>query len=363
MYEHLRTVTCDNDAARVIRSLPRHYYTDPEHYEREKIAIFYKAWICLGHVSMARKPGDYFSGDIAGQRVLVIRGKEGQLRAFYNNCCHRGHILAEGSGSCRRIVCRYHAWSYNLDGRLFRAPNSEGVEGFDPSKIRLNELRLQVLAGIVFVTIDDNAPDLATLVPGLEEEILGFKPNVVDQEWVADRPYEHRCNWKVSVENFSECYHCGPVHKYLATNVIDPSSYQLSADGLVQRHVVAGLDGEMVQRIWHIFPNTAIGLYPIPNFGLILSIRHMYPTAFNRAVYHYRWFCDLGLSAETVREYAAHHAETTGAEDAQVAEGVQKGMENISFDRGFLLANPSSGVSSEHVIAHFHALLEAALAA
>jgi len=132
---------------------------------------------------------------------------------------------------------------------------------------------------------------------------------------------------------------------------------------LVQRHVVAGRDGLMTQRLWHFWPNTAMGLYPIPDVGLVWCIRHMTPVRHDESLYHYRWFSDVGGPVDTIREYAAHHAETTGAEDAEVVAGVQRGMASLGFERARLFCTPSRGVSSEHVIKYFHDLVRTAMTA
>ena len=363
MYEQLLALRCDNRAALSASGLPAAHYTDPAHFELEKRRIFYRSWICVGHESMARAPGAWFVARVADQEVLVVRNEEGRLNAFHNACRHRGHVLASGSGECRRLVCPYHAWTYDLDGRLLRAPNMARVPDFEPGEVRLSTVRVETLAGAVFVNLDADAPPLASVFAGVEKEILRHKANVADQELVYDNPLVHRCNWKASVENFSECYHCGPVHGYLTTNVIDPGSYELSAEALVQRHVVGGRDGVMTQRLWHFWPNTAMGLYPIPGVGLVWCIRHMTPVRHDETLYHYRWFSDVGGPADTIREYAAHHAETTGTEDAEVAAGVQRGMASLGFEWARLLCTPRHGASSEHVIKYFHDLVRTAMAA
>ena len=106
MYEQLLALRCDNRAALSASGLPAAHYTDPAHFEQEKRRIFYRSWICVGHESMARAPGAWFVARIADQEVLVVRNEEGRLNAFHNACRHRGHVLASGSGECRRL-----AWS------------------------------------------------------------------------------------------------------------------------------------------------------------------------------------------------------------------------------------------------------------
>ena len=361
MYEQLLSVECDNENVAHADGLAARYYTDPAHFELEKTRIFHRSWICVGHQCMAKEPGDYFVANVADQEVLVVRNHEGKLNAFFNVCRHRGHAVASGSGQCERIVCPYHAWAYDLDGRLLKAPYSEHVPSFDPAQVKLNAVSIATLAGAVFVNLDSDAPPLLSVFEGVEAEILAYIPNVAEQELVYDNPMTFHCNWKVAVENFSECYHCGPVHGYLITNIIDPDSYQLSARALVQRHIVAARDSAMTQRLWHFWPNTAMGLYPIPNLGMIWCIRHMYPVSHDESVYHYRWFCDPGGSAATIREYALHHANTTGAEDADVSGGVQRGMGSLGFEHAQLFSTPQHGVSSEHVIKYFHDLVRAAI--
>ena len=362
MYEQLLAVDCDNEETTYGAGLSAERYTDPAHFEIEKKQIFYRSWICVGHQCMAKNVGDYFVANVVEQEILVVRDRSGALNAFFNACQHRGHSLVSANGHCDRLVCPYHAWSYDLNGKLLKAPNTERVRDLDVSRIALKTVALDTLAGAVFVNLDCSAPPLHSVFPGVEEEILSFKPDVVEQELVFDNPVVHRCNWKASVENFSECYHCGPVHGYLATNIIDPDSYQLSARNLVQRHVVQSRDSSMAQRLWHFWPNTAMGLYPIPNVGLVWCIRHMAPVRHDESSYHYRWFCDVGGAAQAIREYARHHAQTTGAEDAEVAAGVQRGMNSLGFERAQLISTPTHAVSSEHVIRYFHDLVRVATA-
>ena len=196
MYQKLSSIECDNRNAARVHGLPADWYTDPVFFEREKKQIFYRSWICVGHVCMAASPGDYFVGSIADQEVLVVRDQDGELNAFFNVCQHRGHRLASDSGSCERFTCPYHAWSYGLDGQLLKAPHSELVPGFDTGKVRLAPVRLETLAGAVFVNLDVQAPGLHEVFPGTETEILTVKPDVAEQQLVYEYPMAHHCNWE-----------------------------------------------------------------------------------------------------------------------------------------------------------------------
>ncbi len=124
-------------------TLPARYCIDPEIYEREKEAVFYRSWIYDGHMEDLPEVGSYITCAVLDQGIVVIRDKEGGLRAFYNVCSHRAHELLTGSGRTKAIVCPYHAWSYHLDGRLRTARGSEKVEGFDAGEFCLKSVRVE----------------------------------------------------------------------------------------------------------------------------------------------------------------------------------------------------------------------------
>lgn len=349
------------DGPSVVRALPARYYTEPSIFEEERKRIFYGSWQCLGHVSMVPEPGSFFVGKVVDQEILIVRGEDDRIRSFYNVCRHRGHRLAEGSGRRQRLVCPYHAWTYGLDGGLRTAPHSARIPAFKAQEIRLSQVRLEVFCGLIFVCLDPGTPALETMFGELESDLLHHKPNVASQQHVCDIQIVHECNWKVTVENFSECYHCAPVHKYLVESVIDPKAYRLEAKGFTQRHRIGARDSEAEQHIWYFWPNTVAGLYPVPGFGTTFGIRHWYPLGHDRTIFHFRWFSDPGAPRDAIADYARRHAETTGAEDAAVTAGVQKGMGSLGFTEGMLLADPASPATSEHALAQFHRLVLDAL--
>lgn len=360
----LRTIaghSYDGRAAQVVRGLPGRYYTDPAIFEEEKRAIFYRTWQCLGHVSMLPEKGSYFTASIVDQEIAVTRGDDGEIRAFFNICRHRGHPLLKGSGIARRIICPYHAWTYDSGGQLRNAPHTAGVSGFDAASIRLKAVRLDIFMGLIFVNLDDGATPVRALFAAVESEVRAIRPNIEAQRLVFEHPMPHACNWKASVEGFSECYHCAPVHKYLVDNVIDPTTYVLTVDGPVQRHRLQSRDGSMSQILWHLWPNLAIGFYPIPGVGTVFCTRHMYARSCAESIYHYRWYADLGMDEQGIVDYAKHHARTTGQEDADVVIQVQRGMASRGFDESLLIANPAKGDSTEHAIAAFHSQVLSAL--
>ena len=157
-------------------TLPARYYTDEEIFEREKEAIYYRSWQPVCHISEVPEIGSYVTHSVLDQNIIVVRGRDSELRAFYNVCSHRAHQLLQGSGTTRTIVCRYHAWSYHTDGSLRTARGSENVAGFDRNLFCLKTIQVKVFAGFVFINFDPDAPGLAGQAYGLDAEIRDVVP-------------------------------------------------------------------------------------------------------------------------------------------------------------------------------------------
>ena len=141
-------------------TLPARFYTDDSVYELEKEAVFYNSWWYAGHVSQVQKTGDYLTTEIHEQSVFVVRDREGELRAFYNVCQHRGHELVSGCGHANLIVCPYHAWSYDLDGQLKGARNTDKMDGFKKCDFALKPVKVEVFCGLVMINLDPQAKSL-----------------------------------------------------------------------------------------------------------------------------------------------------------------------------------------------------------
>ena len=222
----------------LLHSLEAHYYTDPDIFRRESDGLLSRTWQFAGHCADIASVGDYFTFEIAGQNLFAIRGRDNQVRTFYNVCQHRGHELISGSGNTRVVVCPYHKWTYELVGKLRSAPNINSVAGFDRSEIGLKEARTEEFCGFLFVNLDDNAAPMDEWYPGIREEIREFIPHIDELaplEWVG---CTENCNWKISVENYNECYHCQSNHPTFSEGVIDPTTYnvQPAEEGYLLRH-------------------------------------------------------------------------------------------------------------------------------
>jgi len=193
------------------RGLPPQCYTSEDWYRREVERIFMRSWIFLGRVQRVAEAGDYLAIDYAGVPLLILRDRDGTLRALANSCRHRGAKLLEGEGNCRGIACPYHGWVYGLDGSLRGAPGMERSAGFEKSENGLKPVRLETWGGFMFVCMDPEAPDLTTWLGDLPERLGAYDfENMVPTYRVE---YDLACNWKIMVENFLEYYHTPYVHR------------------------------------------------------------------------------------------------------------------------------------------------------
>jgi Rieske 2Fe-2S family protein len=189
--------------------LAQEFYRDPAVFQRDIARVHMRHWLCVGHVSRIPKPGDYFVYDIADESFIIVRDRAGEIRALANVCRHRGsQVCYEREGSSKAFVCPYHGWTYDLDGSLRNARLS-GAE-VDKSQYGLARLHLRIIEGLILVCCADEAPDL-----GEAERLLGSalghygwaKAKVVHRA-----SYSVDANWKLTTENYMECYHCAPAH-------------------------------------------------------------------------------------------------------------------------------------------------------
>ena len=136
------------------KTLEQKYFVSPEVFAKERAAIFSTHWVCVGHQSQITKPGDYFTAEVAGESLIVLRDKGGELHSFYNVCRHRGTRLREDqNGYLSAIQCPYHAWTYGLDGRLIGAPRMDDVPGFNKADYSLHAVNLALWEGFIFVNL------------------------------------------------------------------------------------------------------------------------------------------------------------------------------------------------------------------
>nr|WP_259402016.1 aromatic ring-hydroxylating dioxygenase subunit alpha [Microbispora sp. H10670] len=183
-----------------------------------------------------REPGSYVTGTVAGMPIVAVRDEAGTLRAFYNVCKHRAHELLSGSGVRRGIVCPYHAWNFDLTGRLRRARNTGGMPGFDASAVCLDQVGITEFGGMVYVNLDPEAAPLAEQAGSLEAEIETWAPDVAKLTLARRLTYDIASNWKNVVDNVLECYHCHVAHKDFVS-LVDMSTYKVTTYGIYSSHM------------------------------------------------------------------------------------------------------------------------------
>ena len=192
------------------RAMPPSVYTSPGFLQREIETIFSREWLCVGRSSGLANPGDYVTCDLAGQPVVVLRDREGQIRAFSNVCLHRMSTLLEGSGNARVIVCPYHAWTYGLDGKLRGAPFMAQTTGFCKHDYALPEIRCEEWLGWIYITLDRDRPAVASELGALERMIAPYRMENYVECFRETHVWD--TNWKVLAENFMESYHLPVCH-------------------------------------------------------------------------------------------------------------------------------------------------------
>lgn len=218
------------------RTMPGRYYTSPEILAEEGERIFRHRWLCVGRAETIPEPGDYVLAEIAGESVIVLRDQAGELRAFYNVCRHRGTRLCEAARGrlAETIRCPYHAWTYALDGRLIGAPHMHEVEGFDKRDYPLHAVALERWEGFLFVNLAEDPEPLGQAFAPLLGRFARFNLPVL--RVVRRIEYDVKANWKLILQNYSECLHCPTIHPELSTKL----PYRSGANGLVEGPFLGG---------------------------------------------------------------------------------------------------------------------------
>ena len=193
------------------QSLDRALYVHPAVFERDRERVFRNHWILAAHVSQLEKPGDYRLFDVAGESIILVRDREGRIRAHYNVCRHRGsRVVLDPCGNAAALTCRYHGWTYALDGSLRAATHMP--EDFDRSHFGLRRCHVRILEGLIFISLaGKTAPDFDAIATRLAPylSLHGLATARIAEQ----RTFPVHANWKLTVENYLECYHCKTAHR------------------------------------------------------------------------------------------------------------------------------------------------------
>jgi nitrite reductase/ring-hydroxylating ferredoxin subunit len=329
------------------RTLPWDWYVSADVLAQEQERVFKRAWTYACPAEWVTEPGTYVACNAGDVPLVVVRGRDGALRAFVNVCRHRGSVIASGRGRRETLQCPYHAWTYDLDGTLRKAPRSERESDFTPEELSLRPALVDTWGPFVFVNADAGASPLG--------DTLGPLPSLVDADSLVFRErseYAVRANWKVAIENYLECYHCPVAHQGFSRLVeTSPDAYVLEATDGVLSQFGKAKDGEGECQFHLVWPTLKINVFP--GFAN-LSIGRVWPAGTERTEGFLDYFFGPGVSEAQARELIELD-EQVGLEDRALVEGVQRGVRSGAIESGHLL------LDSETLIRSFQNRLFAAL--
>jgi glycine betaine catabolism A len=337
----------------VKRTLPAKFYVDPAYFQEELTRFFLNTWICNGRTETVARSGEYFLTEIAGESLITVKTNEGSIRTFYNVCRHRGTRLCETpSGKFSGIIqCPYHAWTYGLDGRLSGAPQMQEVADFSLQDYSLTEVATEVWDGNLFINLSSNPSPLSRHLGALKEK---FRPWAMENLKLGHRIlYDVEANWKLLVQNYSECLHCPVIHPalqklshYLSGEnepahptylggrmVLKPEIKTMTMDGTTQREPLAGLSEEERRHVYYywLLPNLLISAHPDYVVNYLL-----WPIAHNRT----KVTCEFHFSPEAMArpDFNAMDAvafwDLTNRQDWKVSELSQLGISSRAYVPG-----------------------------
>ena len=339
-------------------TLPWSWYSEPELLRREQDQIFRRAWQYAGPDEHVASPGDYFTCRVGDVPVIVVRDRAGELHAFLNVCRHRGSLLLEGSGNRETLQCRYHAWTYDLDGRLRAAPRANQERGFETDGICLHELAIEAWGPLLFVGPDPEARPLAETLGRLPELVAEGGVDVERLHFRRRSESELACNWKIAVENYLECYHCPVAHPGFSAVVdVSPDAYRLETHERSSSQFGPprpGREGGEVPEGQFHWLWSVTKLYAMPG-AQNLAVGPVAPLGPERTSAYLDYYFPEDATDEEIDELIAFD-DQVGLEDRALVESVQAGVRSGLLDEGRLMPE------SERLLAHFQGLVREALA-
>jgi len=340
----------ENPASRT--TLPQQYYVDPAIFQQELEKFYFRSWICAGRAPEIPQPGDYFLREIGRESVLLVRGTDDQVRAFFNVCRHRGtRICTVAEGRFSGVMqCGYHGWTYGLDGKLRAAPHMDQPD-FCLENYPLHGIAAEIWDGHLFVNLDRNAAPLAAQLGDLRGKFDTWR--VGELRMAARKTYDVQCNWKLLVVNYNECLHCPILHplrtrmpRYLSGENDPPAAgyiggsmefregvETMSVDGKKPRACLPGLPGENLERVLYytVYPNLFLSLHP----DYVMT-----HTLWPQAVDHTRVICEWHFHPDEMKKPgfdpsdAVEFWDTTNREDWRICELSQLGIQSRAYQPG-----------------------------
>jgi len=338
---------------------PSSWYTEASFLQLETDSVFAHSWQPIARLDQLKDPGQYVTGCLFGEPWVLLRNQSGELRGFFNSCRHKGREVVQGCGRADELVCGYHAWTYDLEGGLKRAPRIAGIREFDRAKTSLPPLRIETWGPWVFANLSGEA---APLRPGLSEldRRLGAS-GWDDLCFVGRTTWDIGCNWKVYADNYLDGgYHIPHMHptldaqidmKTYKTEVFDSYSIQTAepssqTDDRIDYDSDARIGAGAIYA-W-LYPNFTMNRY-----GPCLDTNWIIPKGPDRCqvVYEFFFARTEGEDAQRFIDESTEQSAVTQREDISICESVQVGLSSRSYDRGRYAPQVEVG---EY---HFHQLL------
>lgn len=352
----------DQDLSRA-ETMPARWYTEPEFLTLEAEKIFYKTWQPVGRVEDVLRAGDFFSCEVLDQPLVIVRNTDGELRAFYNVCPHRAAVVAHGRGNRKSLQCKYHGWTYDLNGKLLRAPEFDGVKNWNAQDVCLRSVLVEAWGPWVFVNLDPAAAPMSSIYGGIADEIAAAGFDLSQMRLVERRDYLIDCNWKVYVDNYLEGYHLPIAHPGLFKEVaydqyrVDTYRYYSKqyapirevreGEARDRRYVRSG-DAEEDALYYWIFPNVMLNVY-LDN----ASINIIIPVGHDKTLTAFEWYFEApgtGEGWESMQQIIAFSDEIQ-QEDIELCEWVQRGLRSKAYEKGRF------SVLRENGVHHFQSLV------
>lgn len=338
-------------------TLPATAYIDPAALEFESQRIFGRTWQIVGRLEQVAQPGDYFTTELLGEPLLLVRDAMNQLRGFYNVCRHRAGPPASGCGNRKVFRCGYHGWTYDLEGKLLNAPEMDGILHFRLEEFGLRPVRTDSWGPWVFVNLDDNCEPLTSALRELPSQTEKFHINGL--KFYKRHDYFMECNWKVYIDNYLEGYHLPSVHPGLnreldynqyTTELFDRHSRQSSPirgpenEATVNRRYKQST-GDLAAEYYWIFPNWMLNCYPDNT-----SLNIVLPLGPEKCVAIFEFYFTPEQLATDVAESTVQFSHQIQIEDGGICEQVHKNLRSRSYERGRFSVKQEKGVH------HFHRL-------
>ena len=359
-----------DDLARAA-TLPSRYYLDAEIARTEQERIFGRTWQLVARTDDLKRPGDFVPVTIVDEPLVIVRDLDGGLRGFYNVCRHRAGQVALTRGNRKSLQCRYHGWTYGLDGALRAAPEMDASEGFDKADFGLVPVRVESWGPFIFANLDADAPPLAEVLGTIPHEVLAAGYDVGSMTLVERREYEIACNWKVYVDNYLEGYHIPIAHPELFRELdydayrVETFRYYSKQHAPVRdlrpgeelgrdRRYVRAAEGESDALYYWLFPNAMFNIYPDN-----LSMNLVLPLAPERTLTVFEWYFaqpGTGSGWESMQQTIGF-SDQIQQEDIALCEQVQRGLRSRAYDAGRFSAKRENGVY------HFQSLVREFLGA